>query len=121
MVAIVPMSADGFVACVALAGPGLREVVEAHRGDFGETLLHVLCGDLSRYCIAAWERGGSVEVEQCLACATAALEQGDNLLREAIQASFVENVGPWDVAMRPFIATWPPALQTEAARQVDDR
>jgi hypothetical protein len=52
-----------------------------------------------------------------LACAAAALEAGDPALRNAIEASFVENVGPWDPQMQPFIATWPNSLRGEAKRQ----
>jgi hypothetical protein len=48
------MTQDEFIACVAESGAGLREVVEEHRRDYDEILLHVLCGDVSRYCVAAW-------------------------------------------------------------------
>ncbi len=81
-----------------------------------DELLHVLCGDLSRYCVAALRRGDSAKVRPCLACAAAALEDGDPALRNAIQASLVDNVGPWDPQMRPFIATWPNSLRAEAER-----
>src|SRR4051794_24655687 len=113
----VSMTADQFVTCIAEGGPELREVVEEHRRVYDAVLLHVLCGDLSRYCIAAWVRNDYSEVGHCLACAATALDLGDDALRNAIQASFVENVGPWDPQMQPFIVTWPNSLRAEAERQ----
>ena len=111
------MTPDGFTACIAEGGAVLQAVTEEHRRTYDEILLHVLCGDLSRYCVAAWRRGDSPGVSHCLACAAAALDDGDPALRNAIQVSFVENVGPWDPMMRPFIATWPDSLRAEAERQ----
>ena len=117
----VAMTTDDFVSCLLEVGPSVRQIVEEHHRDQGELLLHVLCGDLSRYCVEAWNRGGSTEMNDCLACASRALDEGDQAVRNAIEASFVENVGPWDDHMRPFIAIWPVSLRAEAERQAHSR
>jgi len=40
------LTADEFIDCVAEGGLGLRDVVEQHRRDYDEVLLHVLCGEI---------------------------------------------------------------------------
>jgi hypothetical protein len=113
-----PMTTAEFVARVTASGPDLREVVDEHRRDYGEVLIHVLCGDLSRHCVAAWKGGGSAsELSSCLVAVATALEDGDDSLKNAIQASFVENTGPFDPLIQPFIETWPESLRAEAERK----
>ncbi len=53
------MLAEQFVAHVRSADPALDKLVSDHVRDYGEVLLHVLCGDLSRFSVAAWQRGDS--------------------------------------------------------------
>lgn len=88
-----PMLAEQFVAHVRSADPALDMLVSDHVRDYGEVLLHVLCGDLSRFSVAAWQRGDSASAGRCLTCAEKGLLQGDDAVRNAIQASLVEDVG----------------------------
>ena len=45
------------------------------------------------------------------------MSDGNDHVQNAIGVSFVEDTPLWDPTMEPYIATWPQALQTEAAKQ----
>jgi len=112
----VPMLAEQFVVHVRSADPALDKLVSDHVRDYGEVLLHVLCGDLSRFSVAAWQRGDSASAERCLTCAEKGLLQGDDAVRNAIQASLVENVGSHRQEGR--LRTWTQLFASAGVRPV---
>ncbi len=103
------------------AVPEFGIVIDDHLAFYDEPLPHVLYGDLTRFVVAAHDRGESELVERCLSFLDAELREGDAETRNLVEASFVENIGPGDGAMGSFIGTWPAALQAEAERQRDWR
>jgi len=97
-------------------------VIDAHLHDQeGELLLHLLLGDVVRFCVEAFARGDDDVVRRCLGYVDLALQEGDSDVENAICVSFVENVGPWLPEMQAFIDTWPRALRDEAERQTGGR
>jgi hypothetical protein len=63
----VAMTEQMFAELVAAADPELRRLVGEHLRDCDGLLVHVLCGDLSRYCVATWDRGDAAAAQRCLA------------------------------------------------------
>jgi hypothetical protein len=45
------------------------------------------------------------------------MRDGDDEVVNLVQASFVENIGPWDEDTAPFVESWPESLKREAERQ----
>jgi hypothetical protein len=99
--------------------PEFAPEIDEHLEDSGEALPHVLFGDFSRFVVAARVAGDAPLVDRCLAFLEEALNDGDAQVRNLVQVSFVENVGPWDGDAATFIETWPPNLRKEAERQRD--
>lgn len=98
--------------------PEIRALVAEHReAQDGEVLLHVLLGDVARFCVSAYASQDTEGLAPCLELLDVALQEGEASVENAICVSFVENVGPWLAEMRPFIETWPPWLRDEAERQ----
>ena len=77
--------------------------------------------DLGRYAQSTFHHGDMVTTDALLAVMDDALTHGDDDVVNAVQVSFVENLGPWDPAMRPFISSWPNVLRDEARRQTELR
>lgn len=108
--------------CTALwtAVPEFGEIIDEHLVDNdGELLLHVLFGDLTRFVLAADERGDHDVVARSLQFLDSALRHGDADVENLVAVSFVENNEPWDGQAWTFISTWPEALRAEAQRQRD--
>jgi len=101
------------------AVPEFGPMIDEHVADNDEVLLHLLFGDLTRFVIAAHERGDTDVEHRSLSFLERALREGDEAVQNVVEVSFVENVGPWDRAQRRFIASWPDTLRTEAERQRD--
>lgn len=109
-------------ACAALrtAVPEFGEIIDEHLVDYeGELLPHVLFGDLTRFVLAANERGDHDVVARSLTFLDRALRDGDPDVENLVAVSFVENNEPWDAQAWTFISTWPEALLAEAQRQRD--
>jgi hypothetical protein len=106
---------EGVVPTVVAAGPELRDELAAHIRDNDDVLPHVFVGgSVVPFVLQAWTSGRTEAVERCLAVLEAALGSDDERTRNLVSVSFVENVGPWEPGMRPFVATWPPGLAQEA-------
>jgi hypothetical protein len=103
-----------------VALPEFRPTFDEHLADYG-VLPHVLFGDLTRFVLAAHERGDTNVEERSLAFLDRALLEGDKDVQNLVAGSFVENVPPWDPTQRAFIAAWPDTLRAEAERQRDWR
>ena len=97
--------------------PELVPVIDDHLDTYGEVLLHVLFGDVTRFVIDVRSDGDSDVERRCLVLFDRALREGDEEVVNVIAASFVENTAPWDDATGAWIATWPPTLRAEAERQ----
>ena len=120
MVPTESLSAADFAALLVKRVPTARSVPDEHPADpEGELLLHVLMADLGRHAQSTFYRGDTVTTDALLAVVDDALTRGDDEVVNAVQVSFVENVGPWDPATRPCISTWPNALRNEARRQTE--
>jgi len=114
----VALSASEFLASLTEAVPEAQPVVEEHLADqAGELLLHLLMGDLRRLAITTFEQGDADLLRRLLAVIDAGLREGDEYVENAVAVSFVEDTGWWEPETRPFIATWPSALQAEVDRQ----
>jgi hypothetical protein len=103
------------------AVPEFESAIDEHIADNGEVLQHPLFGDLTRFVVAAHERGDDELVRRCLAFLELALLSDDDRLNNLVAVSFIENVGPYEKAMRRFIKSWPNGLREEAQRQRDWR
>jgi hypothetical protein len=102
--------ADRLVAAV----PAFRTSLEEHLVDHdGEVLNHLLFGDLSRFTMAAHERGDRSTTRQVMTFVEEAFRRGDDDVRNVISVSFVENFIDTE-AERQFVSTWPASLQREA-------
>ena len=99
------------------AVPEFGSTIDEPLAFYEEELAHVLFGDLVRFVLAARSNDDAGLVERVLAFADLALRDGDPWVRNLIQVSLVENVGPWDDEMSPFSKTWPDALRAEAYEQ----
>jgi hypothetical protein len=108
----------GVEASLRRALPEFGAVIDEHlRDNEGEFLAHLVLGDLTRFVLAALTEGDRDVVERALTWAETALAEGDDLTRELIAVSFVENVGASEPENAPFIATWPANLLREATVQ----
>ncbi len=103
------------------AVPEFASSIEEHLADNDELLPHVLFGDLTRFVVAAHQRGEGDLVRRVLTFLDSALRDGDDKVQNLVEVSFIENVGPWDEAQKRFIASWPDALRAEADRLRDWR
>ena len=113
--------ADETITYAELAGllvtavPAFRPFLEEHLTDNeGEVLNHLLFGDLSRFALAAHERGDSSTTRQVIDFVDEAFRRGDGDVRNVVSVSFVENFIDTE-AERAFVSTWPLSLQHEAA------
>jgi hypothetical protein len=95
-------------------GPSIDESVGFNDG---EVLPHVIFGDLTRFVLAARHRHDTDLVRRCLSFLDEALREGDEMMQNLVQVSFVENVGPFSGDAAAFVATWPTSLRQEAERQ----
>lgn len=71
--------------------PGLAPVLAEHLADYDELLLHVLCGDVTRYASALACRSELDDLKRLLADLDAALDDSDDEVGNLISVSFVEN------------------------------
>jgi hypothetical protein len=99
--------------------PEFGPTIDEHVAEYDEVLAHVLFGDLTRFVLAAHERGDTDLEQRSLSFLERALREGDEQVQNLVAVSFVENVGPREQAQRDFIAAWPDALRMEAERQRD--
>ncbi|GAA2114883.1 DUF7674 family protein [Actinomadura alba] len=100
--------------------PEFDEHLEMHLFNNGELLQHVLFWDLTNCVLDAHRRGHGELVDRCLEFLPRALASSDRDLRALIVTSFVENVGPWDPAVRDFISSRPEPLRAQAAKNSGD-
>jgi hypothetical protein len=99
--------------------PEFGDSIAEHLACDEEGLQHVLVGDLTRFLLAARDRGDDELVGRCLHFLDEALRDGDPMVQNLVQLSFVENVGPFVGDAATFNETWPTALRREAERQRD--
>ncbi len=113
----VQMTADDFLAALAIEVPETQQVVKDHLKDNGQLLLHLLTADLRRSAIDAFASGHPEVLGRLLALIDRALRDGVDDVNNAMAVSFVEDTGWWDPAMQPFIEAWHLGLQAEVDRQ----
>jgi hypothetical protein len=99
--------------------PEFGDSIAEHLACDEEGLQHVLVGDFTRFILAARDRGDDELVGRCLHFLDEALRDGDPMVQNLVQLSFVENVGPFVGDAATFTETWPTALRREAERQRD--
>jgi hypothetical protein len=99
-----------------LAVPEFGPAVDEHVAEYDEVLQHVLFGDLTRFVLAAHERGDREVEERCLGFLDRAVRDGDDEVKNLVLVSFVENIQPWDPSRADFIGSWPSALRGAAVR-----
>jgi hypothetical protein len=99
-------------------GPSIDDAITS---DEGEVLPHVIFGDLTRFVLSARARGDDELVARSLSFLEEAIRDGDGMVVNLVQVSFVENVGPFVGEAAAFVAEWPSALRHEAERQRDWR
>lgn len=101
------------------AVPEFGPSIDEHIADYSEVLQHVLFGELTRFVLAAYERGDRELTRKCLRFLDFALREGDSRVENLVAVSFVENVLPWSASTSAFIQSWPEGLCSEAERQRD--
>ena len=83
-----------FVDRLLAAVPDLAPVVDEHLADSeGELLLHLLVADVLRFSSGAIGSGDQATASRVLTFMSAAFENADGKVRNAIAVSFVEHVG----------------------------
>jgi hypothetical protein len=92
--------------------PEFRTTYDEHVQDNDEVLSHVLFGDLSRFTIAAYERGQIGVIERLVRLMERLLRDGDDYTKNLVAVSFVENIGPDDVD-RGFFELYGPLLRAD--------
>jgi hypothetical protein len=111
------MTQGRFVAGLLSSVPEASPLVAEHLDDQnGSLLLHLLVADLRRFLLDAWQRRDDDLLRRGLAFLDAALITGDESVENAVAVSFVDDIGWWESAVQPFIATWPAGLVTEVER-----
>ncbi|MCU1535225.1 MAG: vanillate demethylase subunit [Glaciihabitans sp.] len=84
---------SNFVDRLLAAVPEIGPVVDEHLADFdGELLLHLLLPELLRFSTAAFGSGDRVTAAKVLTFMSAAFENCDDYVNNAIAVSFVEHV-----------------------------
>jgi hypothetical protein len=113
---------DNFLALLREAVPETVPVIDEHIADVdGDLLLHLLMSDLLRFATATYASGEAGVSDRLLQFVGSALDDGDKRVKNAVQVSFVENVGPEPGESPEFIATWPKSLLEERERQLNWR
>ena len=108
-----------FVDRLLAAVPDLAPVVDEHLADSeGELLLHLLVADVLRFSSGAFGSGDQATASRVLTFMSAAFENADGKVRNAIAVSFVEHVGALPNETPEFIANWPKPLLDERDRQL---
>jgi len=96
--------------------PEVEVEVHDHLEYYDELLLHLLMPDLLEAAVRLFHEG-ELDVEQRLLWfIDLALRQGDAAVRNAVQASFVENVGAFPGETPEFISSWPAGLRADLDR-----
>jgi len=100
------------------AVPEFADMIDQHLATYGELLAHLLFGDLARFALAAHERGDKDVVRRCFDYLEKELDEGDDLTRNLVKVSFVENIDLEDANVWSFVEEeWPPTLRAEATSQ----
>lgn len=102
-----------------VALPEFGAAIDEHIAAFDEVFPHLLFGEMTRFVLDARERGEDDLVQRALVFLDDALRDGDDMVENLVEVSFVENVGPWDPDQAQFIASWPDALRLRAEQQRD--
>ncbi|WP_409141894.1 hypothetical protein [Cellulosimicrobium sp. RS] len=105
-----------FIEQLLVSVPEVEPEVREHFDDKGELLLHLLMTDLLRAAVRFFH-AGELEVEQrLLHFIGSALRQGDAMVENAVQVSFIEHAGAFPEETPAFLASWPPELRAELRR-----
>ena len=109
---------SNFVDRLLAAVPELAPVVDKHLADSeGELLLHLLVADVLRFSSGAFGFGDRATASKVLTFMSAAFENADSNVSNAIAVSFVEHAGALTNETPEFIASWPKPLLDERDRQ----
>ena len=112
---------DTFVADLLTRVPEARGVCEEHLDTFGELLLHLLMADLLRFAVECFQVSDRETLDRLLIFIDRSLRHGDSFVENAVQASFIENVGASPEETPEFITSWPLTLKAERIRQINWR
>lgn len=113
---------SNFVNRLLAAVPELAPVVDEHLADSeGKLLLHLLVADVLRFSSGAFDSGDRATASKVLTFMSAAFENADGNVGNAIAGSFVEHVGALPNETAEFIASWPKPLLDERDRQLNWR
>ena len=108
-----------FVDRLLAAVPEIGPVVHEHLADNdGKVLLHLLVADVLRFSVGAFASGDRDGAARVLTFMSAAFENADDKVDNAIAVSFVEDVGSFPDETPEFIASWPAPLLAERDRQL---
>jgi len=108
---------ETFVGFLLERVPEVRPVVDEHFADYDELLLHLLMADLLRYSVAYFHSQATELCGRLLRFVEYSLLYGDARVDNAVSLSFVENIGAFPDETPEFVASWPPGLLDELARQ----
>jgi hypothetical protein len=84
--------------------PEFSAALDEHLDDMGgDVLPHLLFGDLTRFLIAAHERGAAEPVPRTLQFLEGAIRHGDQYVKDLVAVSFIENIGVREPAMAALV------------------
>ena len=107
---------DAFVERLGVRVPEAAALVREHFEDHDELLIHLLMPDLLRLAVQLFHAGDLDAERRLLDVIELALVRGDAALRNAVQVSFLEDVGAFPGETPAFIASWPEGLGAELRR-----
>ena len=113
------MTVDALLGELRTDVPELVPVIDEHISTHDQVLPHVLLGDVTRFVVEAHADGTTGVEDRCLRVLDRALREGDEEVVNVVEASFIENVGPWDKSVRRWIDSWPVTLREAALRQAN--
>jgi hypothetical protein len=115
----VAMTVDALLGELRTDVPELVPVIDEHISTHDQVLPHVLLGDVTWFVVEAHADGTTGVEDRCLRVLDRALREGDEEVVNVVEASFIENVGPWDKSVRRWIDSWPVTLREAALRQAN--
>lgn len=83
---------DNFVQKLLVAVPETRHIYQKHLEDNGETLQHVLLGDITRFVIDSYRSANTPVLTRILEFLEISVSSSDDKLQELVVVSFLENL-----------------------------
>src|SRR3954451_11308068 len=109
------ITGDSLAQRLATEVPQARTVVDDHVRRWGYAGdPYLLMDDIQAVALAMYRDGSRESLARLLAVLADGPVDGDFDVRAAIRNEFIGYLPPWTSEMKPFVATWPPALREEA-------